>query len=283
MGKEDARSALPFLRYGGVLSFRHCLCPEALGASDGTAEVTRASAVSPIDLTTEAKGLLMVLLRAMFLGVAASCALAQAAAAADLGGAPRGRVTREPVFEQAPFTWTGFYVGTHLGYGWSDIDWQETPAFDGTHDGSGWLAGGQIGYNWQAGRFVYGVEADLSSSWIDGGNNCCGHDINWLASVRGRAGITGFDNRTLFYVTAGAAWADVDYSSVGSFSETHFGWVAGGGVERAFTPNISARIEYLYYGFDSATAPAGTVGPPGSTADLDPSAHTVRFGLNFKF
>ena len=122
--------------------------------------------------------------------------------------------------------------------------------FNGSHDGSGLLAGGQVGYNWQAGRLVYGVEADISSSWIDGsgGNNdCCGHTVNWLASVRGRAGLTAFDNRTLFYVTAGAAWADVDYSSNGSFSDTHFGWVAGAGIERALTPNLSARVEYLYY------------------------------------
>jgi outer membrane immunogenic protein len=227
----------------------------------------------------------MKLLRALFLGLVASGAFATAAAAADLGGAKRGRVSEDPTPYQAPFTWTGFYVGTHLGYGWSDVDWQETgSAFNGSHDGSGWLAGGQIGYNWQAGRLVYGVEADISSSWVDGsgGNNdCCGHSINWLASVRGRAGITGFDNRTLFYVTAGAAWADVDYSSIGSFSDTHFGWVAGAGIERALTPNLSARVEYLYYNFDDVGAPAGAVAP--GSANFDPSMHTVRFGLNFKF
>jgi opacity protein-like surface antigen len=99
--------------------------------------------------------------------------------------------------------------------------------------------------------------------------------------VRGRAGLTAFDNRTLFYVTAGAAWADVDYSSIGSHSDTHFGWVAGAGIERALTPNLSARVEYLYYDFDDVTAPGGTVGP--GPASLDPSMHTVRFGLNYKF
>ncbi len=126
---------------------------------------------------------------------------------------------------------------------------------------TGPVAGGQIGYNIQTGRIVYGVEADISSSFIDGGNACCGHTVNWLASVRGRLGLTGFDNRTLFYVTAGAAWADIEYSSLGNFSDTHFGWVAGGGIERALTPNLSARVEYLYYDFDSVTAPAGTAGP----------------------
>jgi outer membrane immunogenic protein len=223
----------------------------------------------------------MTLVRALLMGLAAVCALAQAALAADLGGARRGRVSEAIVPYQAPFSWTGFYVGTHLGYGWSDIDWQETPPFDGTHSGNGWLAGGQIGYNWQTGGLVYGLEGDFTKTWIDGGNGCCDHSISWLASVRGRAGMTAFDNRTLFYVTAGAAWAELEYGSSGTHSDTHFGWVAGAGVERALTPNLSARIEYLYYGFDEVTAPAGTVAP--GSASFDPTVQTLRFGLNLKF
>ncbi len=224
----------------------------------------------------------MIRLRAMLLGLVAMCLLAPAAAAADLGGAKRGRISEGPIPVETPFSWTGFYYGVHVGYGWSDIDWSETgPAFNGSHDGSGALAGGQIGYNWQAGRFVYGIEGDISASWIDGGNGCCGHSVDWLASIRGRAGFTAFDNRTLFYVTAGAAWADIEYSSIGSHSDTHFGWVAGGGIERALTPSLSARVEYLYYDFDDVTAAPGTVAPGAAT--FDPSLHTVRFGLNYKF
>ena len=64
----------------------------------------------------------MIRLRAMFLGLTALCVLAPAAVAADLGGAKRGRISEDPIPYQAPFTWTGFYVGTHLGYGWSDVD-----------------------------------------------------------------------------------------------------------------------------------------------------------------
>ena len=63
--------------------------------------------------------------------------------------------------------------------------------------------------------------------------------------------------------------------------ETHFGWVAGGGVERAFTPNVTGRIEYLYYAFDGVDAPAGAVAP--GTANLEPTVQTLRFGFNFKF
>jgi outer membrane immunogenic protein len=217
--------------------------------------------------------------------VATAAALATQAIAADLGGARRAGQAPPPppIIEEAPsFTWSGLYVGVHAGYGWTDVDWQEVPAFNGSHDGDGWLAGAQAGYNWQSGRFVYGLEADISSLWVDGGNACCSHDMSWLYSVRGRLGITGYDNRTLFYVTGGGAWADIDYASLGSYSNNHFGWVIGGGIERALTPRMTARIEYLYYNFDDATAPAGTVAG-GGIADLDPSMHTVRLGLNFKF
>jgi outer membrane immunogenic protein len=111
-----------------------------------------------------------------------------------------------------------------------------------------------------------------------------------MASLRGRAGIAVNNNRTLLYGTAGAAWADVDYRANNALSgvafgtgssNTHVGWVAGGGIEHMLTPNLTARIEYLYYGFDSITAPAGALGSGPASVDLN--TQTVRFGLNFKF
>jgi outer membrane immunogenic protein len=225
---------------------------------------------------------------ALAVGFVASL-LAPEASAADLGGKPgRGRIaTIEPApvpADVSPFTWTGLYVGAHAGYGWSDIDWQDATGFSGGHRGEGWLAGGQVGYNLQAGRLVYGIEADVSAGFIEGGEGgCCSHSVDLLYSVRGRLGLTSYDGRWLFYATGGAAWADVEYRSAGfgGHSDTHFGWVAGGGVERALTRNLTARVEYLYYDFDAIAAPAGSLA--GAAADLDPSMHTVRFGLNLKF
>ena len=76
---------------------------------------------------------------------------------------------KAPIAPPVPVpTWTGFYVGLHAGYGWSDVDWQEG-GFSASHSGEGALAGGQVGFNLQAGRLVYGIEADLSSAWIEGG------------------------------------------------------------------------------------------------------------------
>jgi outer membrane immunogenic protein len=218
--------------------------------------------------------------------------------AADLGGAPRRSIKDEPLPYVPAVSWTGLYVGAHVGYAWSDVDWQYqlTPGFATNHQGEGGLVGGQIGYNLQVNQFVFGIEADLSGAWVDGSTLCpnpgfsCGHNVNWLGSLRGRAGAAVNGNRTLLYVTAGGALADVDYAATDvatgatfgtGFSDRHWGWVAGAGVEHMLTPNLTARIEYLYYGFDTVTAPAGTLGA-GATA-LDLTTQTVRFGLNLKF
>jgi outer membrane immunogenic protein len=230
------------------------------------------------------KGIPLKKLHSAVLAAVASVSVAQAAAAADLGGPRRGSLKDTPVADvpvvyERPFSWSGLYIGANVGYGWSDVDWQDTIG-PGSHTGNGWLAGAQIGYNVQTGQFVFGAEADLSSAWIDGGNGCCGHEFNWLASVRARAGIAFNGNRTLLYATGGAAWADVDYTStIGSgFSNTHFGWVAGGGIEHMLTQNLSARVEYLHYSFDEASGVAG-----GLATTVEPTLDTVRFGLNLKF
>jgi len=221
-------------------------------------------------------------LHTVVLAAIASAGLAHTAVAADLGGLPPRRGSLKdaaPVVYERAFSWTGLYIGANVGYGWSDVDWHDSIG-PGSHDGNGVLAGGQIGYNLQSGQFVFGVEADMSGAWVDGSNACCGHQFNWVGSARGRAGIAFNGNRTWLYGTGGAAWADVDYTAPGvsGFSNTHFGWVAGGGVEHMLTQNLSARVEYLHYSFDEAT---GLVG--GITTTAQPTLDTVRFGLNLKF
>ena len=254
-------------------------------ARNTTASIAGGTVTAPLPFlhAGKNKGVPLKKLRSVVLAAIASVGLIDVAAAADLGGPPsrRGSLKDAPapvVYEQS-FSWSGLYIGANVGYGWSNVDWQDGfgPA---SHDGKGWLAGAQIGYNLQSGQFVFGVEADWSSTWIDGGTTCCGHEFNWLASVRGRAGIAFNGNRTLLYGTGGAAWADVEYTAPGAtgFSNTHFGWVAGGGIEHMLTQNLSARVEYLHYSFDDAT---GAVG--GISTTVEPNLDTVRFGLNLKF
>ena len=223
----------------------------------------------------------MKTLRVALLAAAAAFAVVPSANAADLGGGPPRGGMKDAPYYAAPsvFSWTGFYIGAHLGFGWSDVDWQ---AVSNSLGGSGALAGGQIGYNWQKGAIVFGLEADASSSWVDGSTSGFGHSVDWVMSTRGRLGVAFNDNRTMLYGTGGVAWADIDYNSgVGSYSKTHFGWVIGGGIEHMLSQNLSARVEYLYYDFNDATAPAGTL--DAASTKLDPTMQTVRFGINLKF
>ena len=145
-----------------------------------------------------------------------------------------------------------------------------------TTRGSGALVGGQIGYNMQVRQFVFGAEADISSAWLDGSSACpdpafnCGHSYQ-LADLPARSRRQSPSTTTARCSMArrGVAWADVDYAAKDAvtgaafgtgFSNTHVGWVAGAGIEHMLTPNLTARIEYLYYGFNSVTAPAGALG-----------------------
>jgi outer membrane immunogenic protein len=235
--------------------------------------------------------------RAWMIAGAGSLALSAATWAADLGGAPRDSPKDYPPPYAAAFSWTGLYIGAHVGYAWSETDWHDALSSSVTgSSGGGSLAGAQIGYNYQMRQLVLGAEADASGTWLNGNTSCpnsafnCGYSYNWLTSLRGRAGVAINGNRTLLYGTGGVAWADIDYAAkdaatgipIGTgFSQTHIGWVAGGGIEHMLTPNLSARLEYLYYGFDGTTAPAGSLG--AGSATLNPSTQTVRFGLNLKF
>src|SRR5262249_1210449 len=128
---------------------------------------------------------------------------------------------------------------------------------------NGALLGGTAGCNWQAASyFVIGLEGDGSWASKRGQapnpatpNFISETNEHWLATIRGRAGIT--MGQTLFYVTGGGAFAGVEASSTNTtppgaiISEfrTRTGWTVGGGVEYAFAPNWSAKAEYLYVRF----------------------------------
>lgn len=215
-------------------------------------------------------------------GVAALALLATplAAVAADI---------RPPVYKGMPrsviayYNWTGFYAGVYAGYGWGNSTW-ELVGVD--TEPKGWLAGGTLGYNWQAGSFVYGLEGDIGASGVKGSAACalvltCETSNRWLATFRGRVGYA-FD-RFLPYVTGGGAYGDIR-SSIGlgpaalTASTTRFGWTAGGGIEYAFLSNWTTKIEYLYV--DLGSFDPGFVAPVGN---VDFKEHVVRVGLNYKF
>lgn len=207
--------------------------------------------------------------------------VATGALAADLP--TRKAPVAPPVYAPA-YTWGGLYVGINGGLGYSHLS---NSAFANQ---TGGLVGGTIGYNWQFGQFVVGGEADFDYGFMQRDNGFANgnttYKTNWITTERLRLGYA--IDRALFYVTGGYAGV----STQGSFNGVSGGlaysgqqnyWrsggVIGGGVEYAFTNNISAKAEYLYAPLDSRTYWSGTPFVESNKQSLS----MFRVGLNYKF
>jgi outer membrane immunogenic protein len=186
------------------------------------------------------------------------------------------------------------------------------PASLGSSSQSAFAAGGQIGYNWQTGSFVYGGEADLS--WIGAGgtsgfsatipgytNAGWGKtSVDWMATARLRAGYA--VDRLLVFGTAGLAFGGTQASSgsvgsdgtttdtfAGSSSATRVGWTAGGGAEYAFTDHWIGRVEGLYYDLGSVDYAVAAQNAQTLAEGVSVEAHhrfdgaLARVGLSYKF
>ena len=210
-------------------------------------------------------------------------ALTGAAAAADLA-----RPQPVPYYPNAavvppPFSWTGFYVGINGGGGFGSSNWDST----GSRNISGGLVGGTVGYNYQFGQWVTGLEGDVDWADINGSTNnaCppgCKTSDTWLATARGRFGYAA--DRFLPFVTAGAAFGDIRASAPGliSSSATKTGWTVGAGLEAALTNNWTAKVEYLYVdlgSFNCGLACSGVL----TTDKVSFNANLLRAGVNYKF
>lgn len=251
------------------------------------------------------------------LSALALIALGGTAFAADLPS------RKGPVYApMAPiFTWTGFYVGVNAGAAFSTNDVSVSGTAANTianvaalrrpagfsSDKTGFIGGAQVGYNYQIGSFVLGAEADLmytdlkkNTSFVgtSGASSTFRQELGYLGTVRARAGYA-FD-RFLVYGTAGLAYGEVKNSAnffsgtvpgqldyTGARSDTQVGYTVGGGLEYAFTNNLSAKAEYLYY--DLGTKNHGVdrtiVAPAGGSyvSRNETSGHIVRAGLNYRF
>jgi outer membrane immunogenic protein len=236
--------------------------------------------------------------KALLAGVA-TLAIAASAQAADLPS----RAAPAPFIAAVPiFTWTGFYVGVNAGYGWNVNDnnnnyYDSSLGFYGNNSDSdgGFVGGGQIGYNYQIGQFVIGVETDLqyadiggkSNNYLAGGYSGNKNTDGYFGTVRARAGVA--LDRALIYVTGGFAYGDIASGSstlyapslgyyYGSNDDVNTGWTLGGGVEYAFTNNLTAKVEGLYVNLDTKNNNVGLYSD-SNNAEFG----VVRAGLNFKF
>ena len=219
----------------------------------------------------------------LLLAAAAAAFVSGAAAAADMP-APVAPI-EEMAAPTMGYNWAGFYAGINAGWASATGNHTDTAGVtSGNYNVDGGLVGGTIGYNWQNGRFVYGLEADLAWSGIEGNKTApcilprgCYTDMDAFGTVRGRVGIA-FD-RVMPYLTAGAAFADMTVGQPG-FSSTGWvsGWTAGGGVEVGITDKISFKAEALYADLGKLSY---TVAIPvnATTKDLV----IGRVGLNWHF
>jgi len=244
-------------------------------------------------------------MKKFLLGTVGLVALGMASApasAADLAARP---VYKAPPMIAPIYDWSGFYIGVNGGWGSSHNCWDATTAAgtfiaaEGCHDSDGGTAGGQIGYRWQAGQAVFGLEAQ--GNWADfTGSNVStflpAFDINRsridaFGLFTGQIGYAW--NNTLLYVKGGAAVTDNknDIFAVGGGAllasggnTTRWGGTAGVGIEFGFAPNWSAGVEYDHLfmqdqnvGF--TTVGGGAFGFDNTRQDVD----MVTARVNYRF
>ncbi len=241
---------------------------------------------------------------------------------------------KAPIAPVVTYNWTGLYIGGTVGDGWGSFDprsatvyapngyfrTDSVPAVNSVGvqslSSNGFTGGFEAGYNLQSGRFVYGIEGDISSFHLNGNAAgagtypCCapfGFAVSsnagttWLGTVRGRVGVAA--NNWLFFATGGAAFTNVhgnfaftdNYppyyaTELASLSTTKTGYAVGGGIEYGFWGNWSVKGEYLYVDFGTVSTSSGNfntlLGPfPASTFthSIDFKANIARAALNYRF
>jgi outer membrane immunogenic protein len=240
--------------------------------------------------------------RKLLLSATMLIAAISTASAADLS---------RPVYTKAPppppsCTWCGFYIGVNAGGKWARVE--DTLTVGGTtltfdrDTNSTWVAGGQIGYNWQApgSPWVFGVEGDIDAQdfnrsrvvGVTVGPFVAGDvfsvESKWQASLRGRIGYAAWD-RTLLYVTGGVAFTNVKATAalvgVGTFTadDTRVGGTVGVGLEYAIWNNVSLGIEgrWSFYGNDNFNTGTLLGTAVGNGVNVDTAEVTGR--LNWRF
>jgi len=262
----------------------------------------------------------------IFVGVALATLLpGLSALAADMP------VKAPPIVPVDPWNWTGFYIGGNVGYSWG----RERTDLDGTLDTTvrtrvfrgfttptptllsdvttdtiaaaiarshahlnGWLGGGQAGYNWQSGRFVFGIEGDIQATGEDGGVTVClppgcvtgapfttaTYKLDWFGTLRGRVGLA--QDRFLFYATGGLAVGEISLNDVTGFlggpqvllstHSTRAGFAVGAGGEAFLTRNWTVKVEYLFIDLGTSNAAAGAAGT-GTTTVITPNVPSQGF------
>jgi outer membrane immunogenic protein len=254
----------------------------------------------------------MIMKKTLYIGASMlAAAAAVPASAADMYRPEPGGYKDGPAYVLAN-SWTGFYVGVHLGGAWGNTKVTDVDLFN-SPDGSrtpqtfslgtdGVFGGVQLGYNWQHGHIVLGIEGDLGGMGLSGKTvepNSLGEDkSHGTASLDG--GLYGdvtarlgylITPSTLAYAKGGFAFLNGDAKFVqssfnASSKATLTGWTVGGGIEHQLSGSWSVKAEYLHFDFGSQTASGDLPEPspfPARTIRFrfDPTVETVKAGLNY--
>jgi len=189
--------------------------------------------------------------------------VSSAATAADLG------YDRAPVRAATTYNWQGLYLGGNIGYQWGKVT--NSPV-----NPEGFMGGLGLGYNWQNGQLVFGLETDIQLSGADNTVSGIKFTNPWFGTLRGRGGFA--LNNVLIYGTVGLAYGGLRAESTGGGTESNTlgGWTAGVGLEMGLAPQWSVKAEYLYV--DLASRGYALTG-----ANNGLESNILRFGANYRF
>jgi lipid A 3-O-deacylase len=196
-----------------------------------------------------------------------------------------------PTDHSAVADFSGFYVGAVAGYQFERADWRAYVPSRSDDGQFNW--GGLIGYSWQSGRGIFGIEADASpitsslSTACVAPSTACQMDVHGVYSVRPRFGWV-IDRAMMIYGTGGLAIANWDSSAVntatgqrlGSTSATNYGVAVGAGIEYKLAPNLGLRAEIMHYGLPGTDLFISGVG--GATDQLQSTVGRAGISWYFK-
>jgi outer membrane immunogenic protein len=219
------------------------------------------------------------------------------------------------------YNWTGWYAGLNIGGSWgnssSTVTFAGVPiATAGTQRLDGIIGGGQLGYNWQSGNWLLGLEADIQGSserysdpglatlniflpQLGGffpGTLGVNEKLDWFGTLRGRLGVL-VTPTWLLYATGGLAYGEIKTNETmtfggvlvgtNNFNTTRAGWTLGGGLEGSISSNWSAKLEYLYIDLGTVSSTFAPVGVLPALTPVAFSSHVtdniLRVGLNYHF
>ena len=224
------------------------------------------------------------------------------AIAADMAAKP---YVKAPI-RAAVYDWSGFYVGANAGWGSARSCWELVgtlagpipPVPEGCHTGSGGVVGGQIGYNFQAGNFVLGLEAQWDWARLTASNIPAPFPatfnrttVNSLGLLDLRVGYAW--NNVLGYIKGGAAAAqnhfDFGFNANGvalaATSSTRWGGNIGAGIEYGFAPQWSVGIEYnhLFLGRRDESFGPNVLSATGVVESVKQDVDMVTARLSYRF